>query len=343
MKTKRLFNLGLIVFSAILFAQNPVIAQAKVDATTEISVLHLSFQAAMEKIGADFVNLSSRLETWYLTNLDKLQTETAKRGYLDGAVAIKAEHDRIAAHTDTTVDQVRAMALPLRNLRGTYEVALKKSMDEGARREGEARRNHLTSLDALQKRITITGDIEQALLVKAEKEKFAAEKVGLAPPSPSPVVSTESTKPELSPKTTASTIAGRTVIQSYRDILLAIPSKLETIKAKQWTSAQRDAVNAELKKSLTERGCKARMRLKIEEIADWNHGTKMTLYSDIPNQEGYLIRVFAHFSNDWKKNLLTIKKGDTVLINGDLDSVRYWDLWGAFTLHIIFEKCSFAK
>ena len=69
----------------------------------------------------------------------------------------------------------------------------------------------------------------------------------------------------------------------------------------------------------------------------------MTLFSDLPNQEGYLIRVFGNFSNDWKGRLSTLKKGDTVLVEGDLDSVRYWDLWGAFTLHIILEKCSFEE
>ena len=201
--------LGLITFCAILFGQCPVSAQAKLDAATEISVLRVPFQAAMEKLGADFVKLSSNLQTWYLTNLDKLQTETAKRGDLDGAVAIKAERDRIAAHTDTAVDQVRAMALPLRTLRGTYEAALKKNMDEGAWREAGVRRNHLTNLDALQKRITITGDIEQALLIKAERERFAAEKVGLAPPLPASAAPTESTKPDPSQKKTPSTTTSR--------------------------------------------------------------------------------------------------------------------------------------
>jgi len=56
-----------------------------------------------------------------------------------------------------------------------YEPALKKIMDEAARRKDAARARPIASLEALQKRLTLSQDLDAALLVRKEKERFAAE------------------------------------------------------------------------------------------------------------------------------------------------------------------------
>ena len=209
-----------IIFAALMAlvataqGQNPVppsapapAVQAKSDAASEMKAVSAPYHAAVETVSAEYQKWIVALDTWYLAELDKLQAARAKLGDLDGAVAIKAERARMASHSPTTPEQIQAMPAPLRTLRAGYDQAFKKSADEGARRIDTARRKYLADLEALQKRITISGDIDQALLVKAEKERFLAELTagpGTAvstPPPPPPVIPVPVIVPAPPPKT----------------------------------------------------------------------------------------------------------------------------------------------
>jgi len=160
----------LFLTAGVLHAQAP-----KVDAKAEIAASMAAHSAAMDTVAADYDKWLTALQTWYIAGLDKLQGDRAKVGDLDGALAIKAERERIVARTETTQEQIQAMPDLLRKLRVTYEPALKKINDEAARRGEFARRKHLADLEALQKRITMSGDLEQALLVKTAKDQFASD------------------------------------------------------------------------------------------------------------------------------------------------------------------------
>ena len=170
----------IITFLMALVAPAPA-AETKPDATAELKAVSAPYHGAVETVSADYQKWVASMETWYSAELDKLQAARAKLGDLDGAVAIKAERARMASHFPTTPEQIQAMPAPLRTLRTSYDQGLKKSADEGARRMDVARRKYLADLEALQKRITISGDIDQALLVKAEKERFIAELAEAAP------------------------------------------------------------------------------------------------------------------------------------------------------------------
>jgi hypothetical protein len=63
----------------------------------------------------------------------------------------------------------------LRKLRVGYDPVLKKGEDEVARRYDTASRKYLADMDALQKRLTMGGDLDAAILVETEKDRFAAE------------------------------------------------------------------------------------------------------------------------------------------------------------------------
>jgi hypothetical protein len=132
-------------------------------------------------------------------------------------------------------------------------------------------------------------------------------------------------------------------IQSHREVLAFVPADLRRIKATEWTQAQREMANAALKEALVESGTPGKLRLKVGEIAPWSGPGFITLFSEIKNQEGYRIRVFGRFSEDWVPKLATLKKGNSVVLEGVLSSVEYLDLWGQFTLSICLNDCTFAK
>jgi hypothetical protein len=129
-------------------------------------------------------------------------------------------------------------------------------------------------------------------------------------------------------------------IVSYQDVLSCVPADLRATNARAWTRGQRETVNAALQKSLIDTNTPARLRLKVVDIADWGG---VTFYADIPNQQGYYIRVFGKFTGDWNWKVTALKKGDTAFLEGILKSATYRDLWGKFTLSICLKDCTFKK
>ena len=135
-------------------------------------------------------------------------------------------------------------------------------------------------------------------------------------------------------------VSGRKPVENYREILAEIPAGLSRSRAEKWTKAQRDVASAALKKVFVETKTPAKFHLKVTDIANWNG---MTLYSEVPNEEGYHIRVFGKFTKDWKPQLVTLKKGDSVTLDGTLSHVAFQDVWDQFTLSISLKDCAFTK
>ena len=177
MNTSRILVLLLLTASVgreQTFAQNPTAPVVKQDAVAEIGKLQAVYNTAMEVNAAETAKWTEGLEKWYLDGLAKLQEERAKAADLDGALLVKAERERVAAHVETTEEQVKAMPAVMRTLRSAYEGSLKKITEEIAKRNLPVRQKLSADLEALQKRITVSGDLEQAVIVKTEKERFAA-------------------------------------------------------------------------------------------------------------------------------------------------------------------------
>jgi hypothetical protein len=130
------------------------------------------------------------------------------------------------------------------------------------------------------------------------------------------------------------------LIQSYENVLSQIPAELRGVKPKAWTRLQREEANAALKDTFAEGETPAKLHLKVVDIADWGG---WTFYANMPNHEGYYIRVFGKFTDDWKQKFTALKKGDRVLLKGVLNTVTYRDLWGKFTLSICLKNCTFIK
>ena len=186
MNTIRISALCLFLATGLLRAQVPDAPAGAQDAAAQIAALQAPLQAG----AAETEKYKATAQTWYASNLDKMQTERTKAGDLDSVVAINAERGRVGAMEQPTEEQVRAMPEAVRKLRATYDASLKKIEDDATRRNDLANRKYLTDLEALQSRITRTGDIEQALVVKAEKERvteeITANKAAIAAAQPAP-------------------------------------------------------------------------------------------------------------------------------------------------------------
>jgi formylglycine-generating enzyme required for sulfatase activity len=171
----RMAALGLVLVAGWLWGQEPAKSPAKPDAKADLAVLDAAYKTDLHDVTTDYEKWFANLQKWYLTGLEKLQAERIKAGDLEGTIAFKAEHDRIAAGMETTREQIQAMPLVLGKLRAAYEPAVKKILDEVAKRKDAARVKHLGNLAALQKRFTVSGELDQAVLVKTEADRVATE------------------------------------------------------------------------------------------------------------------------------------------------------------------------
>jgi len=171
----RIAALWLFIAGAMLPGQEPAGTAAKPNVQEDLAVLAAAFKANLNDVAADDEKWVAALQKWYLAGLEKLQAERMKAGDLEGTLAPKAERERIAARAETTHEQIQAMPESLRKLRAAYEAALKKIIDEAGRRKNAARAKHLANLEALQKRFTTGRQLDEALLVRKEKERFDAE------------------------------------------------------------------------------------------------------------------------------------------------------------------------
>jgi hypothetical protein len=204
----RIAALWLLIAAGITCAQESK-TPSKPDAQADVAMLAGAYKADMDEVAADYEKWFTALQKWYLASLEKLQGERMKAGDLDGVLAFKAERERIAARAETTQEQIQAMPAALGKLRAAYEPALKKIMDEAARRKDAARSKRLAKLEALQKRLTINGDLDEALLVKKEKERAATGTADTdggssgkpleAPASPATAGSTKPAEPDKEP------------------------------------------------------------------------------------------------------------------------------------------------
>jgi len=167
----------------------------------EVRALWASHEAAQKIVVADRDKKLANLDYIYMLNVDKLKNDRAAAGDLDGALAAKTELDRLSAHQALTDEQRKAMNPALQPLRASYDAALKGYHDEAAKQNAALLQKLLADLEALQTRITTTGDLDKALRVKAEKERIAAGEARAEPapvsrpvaPTPAPV--TEQPRP----------------------------------------------------------------------------------------------------------------------------------------------------
>ncbi len=155
---------------------------------SDFSALKKKYEAALSPIELRTEEKKASLRKDYVVALDKAQKDAMSAGNLDAALAAKAERERIVGNEETTGEQTSAMPRTVAALRGNYEKGLQRIAGEATIDTRQVLERYLVNLQSLEKTLTMRGDLEGALAVRAEREKLAplrgapASRI-LAPPS----------------------------------------------------------------------------------------------------------------------------------------------------------------
>jgi hypothetical protein len=121
-------------------------------------------------------------------------------------------------------------------------------------------------------------------------------------------------------------------ITKFREILEWAPKDIVPKKGVGWTKPQMEAVSAALQKKLAEQPTILKMQVEVADV--FPQDDDLVVFSSLPNNEGYRIRLFAHFPKSWKDRLVKIQKGDKVTIEAPIYFLNYQMQWDEFALVI---------
>jgi hypothetical protein len=131
-------------------------------------------------------------------------------------------------------------------------------------------------------------------------------------------------------------------LRSYPDFLAVIPKDLEPENARNWSDAQKEVANGLLKKKLVDTNARRRCASKC---AAWTFWERFVVWSYLPNDEGYYVRVFA---SQWKEDnilpkLATLREGDLIEMTGVCDLAKFENLWNTPSLSLGIGDARFIK
>lgn len=131
-------------------------------------------------------------------------------------------------------------------------------------------------------------------------------------------------------------------LRTWQDFLAVIPKDMEPENARNWTDAQKEVANGLLKTKLVDVKRPATMRFKVRGVDFWE---RFVVWSYLPNDEGYYIRVFA---SQWKEKdilpkLATLREGDLIEMTGACDLAKFENLWNTKSLSLGIGEASFIK
>jgi hypothetical protein len=146
----------------------------------ELKVSMDQYAGGQKAIAAQREQQLATARTAYMAALEKLQTEATSRGELDAALAVRAERDRAAANK-LNAEEAKTLSPTALAYRQRYGQTAAQISAQSKAQETGLLRNYLASLDELQKRITMRGDLAGALQVKQERTTAANRMAGLPP------------------------------------------------------------------------------------------------------------------------------------------------------------------
>ena len=162
-----------IVGLAGVFLVGMSLQAQQVPPLSDFEVLKQKYQTALSPIDMRAGEKREVLRKDYVAALDKAQKEAMAAGNLDAALSAKAERERVVGNEETTDEQKQAMPRTLAALRGSYDKGLGRIAGEATVETQQVLDRYLVNLQALEKTLTKRGDLEGALAVRAEREKYA--------------------------------------------------------------------------------------------------------------------------------------------------------------------------
>lgn len=159
--------------AAVISAPVPAPA-GTVASLPEIEAVHAPYLRSLTSLRTARDTRVAGIAKSYAANLERLQKEITARGDLEGALQAKAELERLGGGLEPSVDERKSMPPALVALRRQFENERDPIMASARQQEEQQTKAYLVALEALQKRLTTQNQLEKALLVKAERDKFAS-------------------------------------------------------------------------------------------------------------------------------------------------------------------------
>lgn len=177
---------GLLVTAAN--AQSPATAQ-------RLNLLRTAYEAAYAKeVAAAHTSALADLDAKYTAALDRALATATQAGELDTALALRDEKKRLASAAQLPADDFAAPET-LKTLRLTYRSALASLEVRRDQTASPVKAKYDAALEALQKELTKSNDLDGALAVRSMRESLKTEKAP-EPPKPAAVVFEETQKPQ---------------------------------------------------------------------------------------------------------------------------------------------------
>ncbi len=192
-----LFLLFFVLGCGAIDAQNAVPQPSTPPAETDLDSYRAQYSKVMSDLEADRAAKDAQARANYTATLDRLQKDVSAHGNLDGALAIKAERDRVAASREPTADERKNFPQMLVAYRTRFEQERQTTQSDDLRKEEVARKRYVAVLQELQTRYTQRNELEKAVAVRSELTSFAARnpEAGLPPAAAAPPVTGEPALP----------------------------------------------------------------------------------------------------------------------------------------------------
>ena len=157
----------------------------------DLTAAQTQFAAATKPLTAQRDEKLATMRKFYADALERMQKEATAKGDLDTALAAKTEREALAVPGELSAESRKKLPAALLASRTKYDQAAMQIEAQARAQEAALIRSYLAMLDALQKRITVKGDLEGAVKVKDERQTVAARlgaiDTGKAPPAIAPL------------------------------------------------------------------------------------------------------------------------------------------------------------
>ena len=188
----------MVLFSALsLMAQEPA-------ATNEfdLNVVSKKYSDTWRQIESLREERLSTIKTQYLAVLENLYQKAISKGDLDDVIVVKSEKDRILTDVSPTDAERAAMPEELKKSRVAYDQHTVRVVKEQGDQLRQLYDKYKKMLELQEKKLTLLGRVDDALAVRAEKERMMDDLPAVE--SPTPAAPTMSAPPTTSAASTSS-------------------------------------------------------------------------------------------------------------------------------------------
>jgi hypothetical protein len=150
----------------------------------------------------------STVKTQYLGVLDNLYQKSISKGDLDAVIAVKSEKDRILTDVSPTDAERTAMPEELNKSRAAYDQHAVRIVKEQGDQLRQLYDRYKKLLELQERKLTVLGRVDDALAVRAEKERMMDDLPAVAsaqPAGPAPAAPATTADPFTNAAATATT------------------------------------------------------------------------------------------------------------------------------------------